>query len=180
LGAEMMRLNRGAVLHRYHVFLSALVILLGAVVIWRSTAPAAFPELPVVAVTEPGRGPAGMQASVLPVLSELSAAAERPLFNPNRKRAQVAPAAAQQQTAPVRPFRAPILLGIAGAGERRVALIKLPEDKEARRIRIGDSIEGWTVGEIGKDAVTFRNEAAEHEIRLRPSKENGGSATVRR
>ncbi len=176
----MMHLFGAVSPHRHHILLGALVAILGALIAWRSNAPAAFPEIPVVAAMALERTPAAPQGTALPALAELSAATERPLFNPTRKRAQAAPAAAPQQAAPARPFRIPLLLGIAGAGERRVALIKLPDDKEARRIRIGDSIEGWTVGEIGKDAVTFRNGASEHEIRLRPSKESGGSATVRR
>lgn len=175
-----MRLNSVALLHRHHILLGGIAILLGAVVIWRSSEPAAFPELPAVPVTELAGVFVAPQASTLPALPELSAAAERPLFNPNRKRAQVAPVVAPQQATPARPFPTPLLLGIAGAGERRVALIKLPDDKEARRIRTGDSIEGWTVSDIGRDTITFRNGATEHEIRLRPTKEGVGSATVRR
>ncbi len=176
----MTRLHAMASLHRRHILLATLIIFLMGVAVWRNVSPPMFPELPVVTVAGLGQMPPSAQASALPPLSELSAAAVRPLFNPNRKRAEAVPVATPQSAAPVRPFRTPVLLGIAGVGERRVALIKLPDDKEARRIRSGDSIEGWTVGEIANDAVTFRNGGVEHEVRLRSSKDSSSGATVRR
>jgi hypothetical protein len=160
-----------------HILLGAIILLLGVTAVWRDTAPTALPVLPVIPAADRDVVPGASQPVALPVRAELSAAAERPLFNPNRKRALAAPASPQQQAASTKPFRQPVLLGVVGTSERRVALIKLPEEKDARRMRIGDSFDGWSISDIRTDAVIFRSGAIEHEIRLPSAKNNAGSTT---
>jgi hypothetical protein len=171
-----MPARRSIVFYPRHLMMAGFAALLGAVVVWRLAVPAAFPDVPVAAAAEPDATLGPASKIKLPPLSDLSVAAERPLFNPNRRRAVEVPAAVQQQAVQAKSFRAPVLLGIASIGDRRVALIRAPEEKDARRIHIGDSIEGWILESIGRDAVTFRNGSAEHEIRLRPVNTPGGRA----
>jgi hypothetical protein len=162
-----------ASLRRHHILFGSIAVLLGTVAVWRGTMPAPLPELPAIAAQTRSAAPVSVWGQMLPTLIELSAAAERPLFNPDRKRA-IATLAVQQQAVPARPFRQPVLLGVAGAGERRVALVRLPDEKDARRMRLGDGFDGWSISDIRRDAVVFRNGAMEHEIRLLPLKDAAG------
>jgi len=176
----MMHQRRSIIVHRQHIALGILCVLLGALVIWRNAVPAAFPELPAVTPSKPEANQAPIRVSALPALSSFAEAAERPLFNPSRKRALEAVAVAQPQAAATRPFRAPVVLGIAGRAERRVALIRFQDEKDARHVRVGDSIDGWSVADIGKTVVIFQSGASEHEVRLQSSKEGGAAAAARR
>jgi hypothetical protein len=94
------------------------------------------------------------------LLEQLSATRERPLFSPAR-RLPAAPepeppppvAAAPEPRAPV-PVLA--LFGIVADQDGARAIVRAGASSGILRLRVGDTIEGWTVADIGRRDVTLR------------------------
>jgi hypothetical protein len=161
-------------LTRWHILLGSAAMGLAALCLWQGLTDAAMPDFPP-AVPAAVSATAALQPSArLPPLAELSAAAERPLFNPTRRRVLPPPVTAAPPAASNRAFRLPQLLGVAGVGDRRLALIKVPDERDVRRLRVGDSYDGWAVGDIRGNSVVFRNGTEEREVTLTPVRETAG------
>ncbi|MEM7240152.1 MAG: hypothetical protein AAF501_20305, partial [Pseudomonadota bacterium] len=57
------------------------------------------------------------------------------------------------------------LIGIINVGTNREALLRLPNGR-FRRIGQGDTLDGWKVNLIGRDAVRLQQGAKEHTLIL--------------
>lgn len=163
-----------------HLVLLLLIAAQSIWLAWRIPAQPTLPEIPVIetAVPEPRRDGElrdAPQSSLKPAVE----AEDRPLFNPTRRRIAVPVAAQQTNAVSPRPFREPVLLGIAGVGENRIALVKFSEERDSRRLRSGDSLEGWRVTEIGEGHVIFGNGDEKREIRLKPAQRTPDGAGAR-
>ena len=111
-----------------------------------------------------GRAVAVADAPLLPSLppySEFAVTSERPLFSPSRR----PPTAEQHGTSALEErYR---LLGLVITGNAKRALIG--EIAGGRRLEVGegDTIEGWAVKRIERDAVVFASPAGEATLTLR-------------
>jgi hypothetical protein len=112
--------------------------------------PAAAPESP-----QPRAG----QVPELPALDDLSATVERPLFVRSRRPPEEAPPPPAEKPAPVEVAKeeAPAeLTGIVNGPERTYAILRNVATKEIMHLRKGETIEDWSVQEIGLRYVVLR------------------------
>ncbi len=96
-------------------------------------------------------GPQAPAAAISPLaaqpLEELSATRDRPLFSPTRQPPAPPPiVAAAPPTPPPPPDVA--LLGVVMDGEEARAVIRTGAAAKVMRVRIGDDVAGWKVGQI--------------------------------
>ncbi|PBC08187.1 hypothetical protein [Mesorhizobium sp. WSM3859] len=126
--------------------------------------------------------PAG--APGLPAAADSTGFAEtfaRPLFTPTRRKfvavAERAPAPAQvasdstppaQPVASAPPLQAPALLGISINGASARALLKSAGAETANWYGNGETIDGWTVANVEKDAATLEQGGKSARILLYP------------
>jgi general secretion pathway protein N len=94
-------------------------------------------------------------------LEQLSATRERPLFSPARRMPSAptpAPPPPPVAVAPAPPPPAPslALFGIVADEDGARALVRAGGSPEILRLRVGDTIESWTVAEIGRTEVVLR------------------------
>lgn len=166
--------------NKRYLALSLLIAAQSVWLAWSIPAELALPGIPVIetAVPEPRRDGelrAAPQSSLKPAVEK----EDRPLFNPTRRRIAVPVVIQQTNAVSPKPFREPVLLGIAGVGANRIALVKFSEERDGRRLRSGDSFEGWTVTEIGEGHVTFGNGDEKREIRIKPAQRMPDGAGAR-
>jgi general secretion pathway protein N len=81
-------------------------------------------------------------------LDRFSVTRDRPLFSPTRRPPAPPPAAAAAAPAPPPPPPDVLLLGVVVDGEDANAVVRTSADAKIRRLRIGDEIGGWKVGQI--------------------------------
>ena len=96
-----------------------------------------------------------------PPLSAYSAVIERPLFARNRR--PLPPQAAAATAGNVNSF---VLAGVTVAAKQRIAFILHGTPPAIARLTVGQTIDGWTVREIGDDRVVLRNHTTEFTILL--------------
>jgi general secretion pathway protein N len=139
--------------------LGAAAILFAALAAWPWLAP------PVPATRPPAAPPANPPAPALAALAPLAnyaAIVERPLFSPSRRPAPGAPSALGPSVESR--YR---LLGIVATGTKKKAFIA----DGARRSEIaeGETLDGWTVQEIGRDRVRLTSPSGEALLKLAPA-----------
>jgi general secretion pathway protein N len=95
-------------------------------------------------------------------LEQLSATRERPLFSPAR-RVPTAPPPPASPPPPVAETPAPppsapslALFGIVADEDGARALVRTGASPEILRLRVGDTVESWTVAEIGRTELVLR------------------------
>jgi hypothetical protein len=128
---------------------------------------AAWPWLfPPVPATRPLVAPAvstpAPTLALLPPLASFAAIVERPLFSPSRR---APPGATGTLGASIESrYR---LIGIVATGPKKKAFV----GEGARRLEIaeGDTLDGWTVTEIGQDRVRLASPAGEAALKLAPA-----------
>ncbi len=117
-----------------------------AAILWT----AAWPSIAAKQVPQAKNDPAATPVSPLAAqpLDRFSVTRERPLFSPSRR--PPAPPAAVATPPPPPPPPAPdvVLLGVVVDGEDANALIRTGRAAKILRVRIGDKIGGWKVGQI--------------------------------
>lgn len=114
------------------------------------------------------------------LLEQLSATRERPLFSPAR-RLPAAPepeppppvAAAPEPWAPVPVL---VLFGIVADQDGARAIVRTGASSGILRLRVGDTIEGWTVADIGRRDVTLRLGDRSESFGLFAGDRKGGAA----
>jgi general secretion pathway protein N len=110
---------------------------------------------------EEGAKPALANPVVVLTLEQLSATRERPLFSPAR-RMPSAPAPAPPPppvavaAAPPPPAPSLALFGIVADEDGARALVRTGASNEILRLRVGDTVESWTVAEIGRTELVLR------------------------
>ncbi|PWR22817.1 hypothetical protein [Zavarzinia aquatilis] len=100
------------------------------------------------------RRPALVEGPAAPEFPEIEA---RPLFSPDRR-----PAAGPADTTTAEYFA---VIGIGTTAESATALLRIGE-RDTRRIRPGDEVEGWTVDAILPDAVTLTRDGESLRLTL--------------
>ena len=149
-GLPALRLNHA---------LGSAALLFAALAAW----PWLSPPLPATRpIAAPSAGtPAPSLISLAP-LASYAAIVERPLFSPSRR---PPPGAAAALGASIEGrYR---LLGIVATGPKKSAFIA----EGARRLEIdaGQTLDGWTVKEIGSDSVTLTSPTGEATLKLSPA-----------
>lgn len=94
-------------------------------------------------------------------LDDLSATRERPLFNPSRRlptQPPPTPPPPPVVAAPAPPAPAPTLalFGIVADAEGARAMVRTGPSKEILRLRVGDTVESWTVSRIGRTELVLQ------------------------
>jgi general secretion pathway protein N len=97
-----------------------------------------------------------------PPIDQFSEILDRPLFASSR-RPPDRPAAAIE---PAQPLTV-VITGILITPAHRMALISPDKGQKARRIREGDTVQGWTVVSIEPRRVTFQRAGAERSLQPR-------------
>ena len=141
--------------------LGAAAIFFAALAAW----PWLFPPVPATRplAATPVSAPAPALAP-LPPLTSFAAIVERPLFSPSRR---APPGATGALGASIESrYR---LIGIVATGPKKKAFVA----EGARRLEIaaGDTLDGWTVSEIGQDRVRLTSPAGEAALKLAPAAE---------
>jgi len=144
---------------RLNHLLAAAAIFAAALAAW----PWLFPPLPAIrplAAAPESRPPAAPTA--LAPLSGYTAIVEHPLFSPSRR----PPATASAGLGPSIESRYR-LLGVVATGPKRKAFVA--EGARHVEVTVGDTLDGWTISDIGKDRVHLTSPAGEAALKLAPS-----------
>jgi hypothetical protein len=128
---------------------------------------AAWPWLsPPLPATRPIAQPSASAPAPSPIslapLASYAAIVERPLFSPSRR----PPPGAEAALGPSIEGRYR-LLGIVATGPKKSAFIA--EGMRRLEIDVGQTLDGWTVKEIGRDSVTLTSPAGEATLKLAPA-----------
>jgi general secretion pathway protein N len=117
-----------------------------AVILWA----AAWPSLAAERTPHAKIDPAAAAVSPLAArpLDRFSVTRDRPLFSPTRRPPAPPPAAAAAAPAPPAPPPDVVLLGVVVEGEDAHAVVRTGAGTKIRRVRLGDEIGGWKVGQI--------------------------------
>jgi hypothetical protein len=94
-------------------------------------------------------------------LEQLSATRQRPLFSSARRLPTAPPPAsppppAAETPAPPAPAPSLALFGIVADEDGARALVRTGASPEILRLRVGDTVESWTVADIGRTEVVLR------------------------
>ena len=102
------------------------------------------------------------EAAEAPGLDALEATRQRPLFAPTRRPPprEAASAPAEAAAAPDAPVPAPNLelRGVIVGHDRRVAIVKHPQDAKTTDLSIGDRIDGWVVMAIQPRTIVLHRD----------------------
>ena len=113
---------------------------------------AAWPSLAAEHAPQAKIDPATAAVSPLAArpLDGFSVTRDRPLFSPTRRPPAPPPPPPAAAAAPTPPPPPPdvVLLGVVVDGEDAHAVVRTSADTKIRRLRIGDEIGGWKVGQI--------------------------------
>lgn len=118
--------------------------------------------------------PAAGELPELPALEDLSATVERPLFVRSRRPPEVAAAPEPEEAPPkeVAKEESPAeLTGIVNGPDRTYAILKSLATQEVVHVRKGETIEDWSVQEIGLRYVVLRRGAGSLRLELFAEKE---------
>lgn len=135
------------------VLLLALCVVLAALGYWQWQQP---PEETTVVISRTLASRGGLESGAvqLPGASlQIKAAAERPLFSPNRRPSSVAGTSDGPANVP------PPALSLAGvviSGGERFALVQAGNPPRLVRLAVGEQILGWTVHAIAADRIVLR------------------------
>jgi hypothetical protein len=113
--------------------------------------------------------PAAGEIPELPPLEDLSATVERPLFVRSRRPPEAAlpPPAAESTPVEVAKEEAPAeLTGIVNGPDRTYAILRSVATKEVVHLRKGETIDDWSVQEIGVRHVVLRRGAGSLRLEL--------------
>lgn len=111
----------------------------------------------------------GAQGRTRPAAYHVRYAVQRNLFAVNRRAPPLESAPQPRQvTAPSKPTTAPNLdarlTGVVLAGERSVAVIEDMRSESVRRLRPGETIQGWELAELSVLGARFRNQGYERVL----------------
>lgn len=124
------------------------------------------PIPPVQEASQAPADPARVQESepgwVERALEDFSEILERPVFTASRR----PPERREQAGEPAQPLSV-VISGILITPESRMALMSPVKDQKARRLRVGDTIQGWRVVGIEQRRVIIRRGSVERVLDLR-------------
>jgi general secretion pathway protein N len=119
-----------------------------AVMLWAAAWPSLAAEQPPAPRAKIDPAAAAVSPLAARPLDRFSVTRDRPLFSPTRQPPAPPPAAAAAAPAPPPPPPNVVLLGVVVDGEDAHAVVRTGADTKIRRLRIGDEIGGWKVGQI--------------------------------
>ncbi|HEX3430096.1 MAG TPA: hypothetical protein VHT03_04350 [Rhizomicrobium sp.] len=108
-----------------------------------------------------------------PPIAAFAEVDNRSVFNPSRIRVS-SPSLAGTTTGTTLPSDIS-LVGVILDGEKKLALIKSPQQPLAVGLGIGDSIEGWQVTRVDADRVSLRAGGPEQQLMLSDNKAAAGT-----
>jgi hypothetical protein len=120
-----------------------------AAMLWIAASPSLAAE-PTPQAPQAKIDPAAAAVSPLAArpLDRFSVTRDRPLFSPTRRPPAPPPAIAAAAPPPPPPPPDVLLLGVVVDGEDAHAVVRTGADSKIHRLRIGDEIGGWKVGQI--------------------------------
>jgi hypothetical protein len=139
--------------------LGAVAIVCAALALWPWLSPPVPTTRPPIA--QPASTPAPAPTA-LPPLASYSAIVERPLFAPSRR----PPPGAIATLGPSIESRLR-LLGIVTTGPKKKAYVA--EGTSRVELAEGDTLDGWTVKQIGQDRVLLTSPTGEASLKLKPA-----------
>jgi len=148
--------------------LIALCGTLGALVAYELWAPLATPAVPHLNPS-PMVLPIPVATPVMAPASTFSIIAERPLFDPQRKKF-VAPRNTQTDAGAPPPLPNTALVGIIIDNEKSLAILKPADAAFASTMAVGDSVGVWRLSAIQQDRVILTAGHNRNEIRLDANK----------
>jgi len=123
---------------------------------------AVMPPMPIEPVTLATRSAFDRQA--------LSEVADRPVFNPSRRRIELPPQPTMAASAPVKPPAPPFppieVLGLAQSSRTAVAVLRVMSEGKVVMLREGEALQGWIVSAIDADRVRFERDGEQKEFRM--------------
>jgi hypothetical protein len=149
--------------------LATLFVLLAVLAAWQLSRDEA-PELPA-SLALPLQRPQPRAGGAL--AADFAEVLARPLFNPDRGQARLAPApaasaaAAEAEPAPATALEGWMLIGMTSQGERVVALVRQGTEGATRMVRSGDLLGDWTVlGSRGPRTLVLQRDGEEAELAI--------------
>jgi general secretion pathway protein N len=124
-----------------------------AVILWTAAWPSLAAEQAPQAKIDPAAAPVSPLAAQ--PLDRFSVTRDRPLFSPTRRPPAPPPAAAALPPPPPPPPPDVLLLGVVMDGDDAHALVRTGAAGKILRLRIGDEIGGWKVGQIESRKVVL-------------------------
>lgn len=119
--------------------------------------------------------------SQLGPMSEYAVAADRPLFNPDRRPLPASGADAEAEQAPVAPVATPldvVLTSVIMAGNKHIAIVTDRTGNKTYSLRIGESLAGdqssWRLVELKPRSAVFEGPAGRSRVDLRVFDGSGG------
>jgi type II secretory pathway component PulC len=105
---------------------------------------------------------------------DYAAIAQRPLFTLDRRPYQPhveVPAVESPRAAPPPPRLRFTLSAIVTTPAAEIALLSVNDGPELHKLRQGEGLQGWTLAEVGRDAVVLRNGADVIRVELQPDRD---------
>ena len=124
-----------------------------------TSSPASKGSVPSLAPEDAAAGTLSPTSFSLPPLESFAAVTERPLFSPSRQPAKIS-------TGESDAWSSFVLAGIIITPELREAMVLHNQPPMLVHIQEGEAIDGWTLESLSPDNALFRNDAAEHELKL--------------
>lgn len=136
----------------------------------RASVPSPSHEIPVPSPAETQPDAAATATFTLPPLQSFAVVTERPLFSPSRQRAQVS----NSESGAWSSF---VLAGIIISPDLREAMVLHNQPPTLVHLQEGEAIDGWTLESVFPDHAVFRNDTAEHELKLNVIADRKNAAT---
>jgi len=146
--------------------LLAACALLGSTVYGELTAPPIAPAAALQPLTTPAAA-APNAPFAMPPLETYAEVTARPLFFPTRRPAPIQAATVDRVDA-----QSLVLVGVILAESGKAALIARANLPGARRVALGEEIEGWVLAEIDADRVVLRSGTTEAVLPLKDRRPN--------
>ena len=147
--------------------LLAACAVLGSTIYGELTAPPILPAAASLPAPAEGAAAPTNASFAMPPLEAYAEVTARPLFFPTRRPAPVQAATVDRVDA-----RSLVLVGVILAESGKAALIARANLPGARRVAIGDEIEGWVLAEIDADRVVLRSGTTEAVLSLKDRRPN--------
>jgi hypothetical protein len=118
------------------------------------------------AETTPGKSAEVAPIPPLALTPDYVTAIEHPLFTVDRRPYEVPPSAQPAEAAPAAPELNAQLIAVVRVGEEQMILMRLGQ--AVRKLRGGETIDGWTVQRIDARSATVSNGSVERTLDLNP------------
>jgi type II secretory pathway component PulC len=148
--------------------LSGVCLLLATTVVYVMVAPSSTVPVPTVSIPTVAKLPDAPPSFVAASHDSFASIADRPLFEPTRKKYVPPPKPDAEKAAP--PIPKIFLVGVIIDTDTRIAMVKTPDAALATALAVGGEIAGWQISAIEPDRILLNAGNSENEIRLDDNK----------